>query len=65
MTTNDLDTICTNPRDPRFFEGTSLEKRLSVLRHQSPEKYHAVEIIVLEALRDEFLRIGPDPRLAR
>jgi len=50
--------ICTDPRDPKFFEGTTLERQLSALKHVSPEKYGAIGMLVLDALRDEFLKIG-------
>lgn len=56
--------FCTNPRDPKFFEGTTLEKKLSVLRHLSPTRYAGAEMLVLEVLREEFLKLAPDPRAA-
>lgn len=49
--------ICTDPKDPRFFEGTTLEKKLSVLRHLAPEKYDACGVLVLVALQIEFSKI--------
>ena len=57
--------ICSDPRDPKFFAGTTVERQLSALKHVSPEKYDAVGMIVLDVLREEFLKLGPDPREAR
>ena len=57
--------ICTDPRNPKFFEGTTVERQLSALKHVSPAKYDALAALVVDALRAEFLKIGPDPRKAR
>jgi hypothetical protein len=58
------DDVCSNPKSLNFMKGASVARKVAILKRQSSAKYNALDELLTAVLRDEFLKIGPDPGTA-
>lgn len=55
------ETLCTDPRSPRFFDGVPAEEQLRNLKRVDETTYDALSAIVCIVLRESYRHIGPNP----